>query len=112
MKRVLAVLICAFLFTPLLSAREEPRTRAAQERRALRVLEDQIFLKRSCDAPKNGVTHRFGNLGFLKEAASCSGECDCETCSCSGTLSCCMGGCGACWEFLDDEGYCGGVSVE
>ena len=114
MKRLLVALICTFLFTPLLSAREEPKTRVAKERRAL---EDQIFLKRSCEAPKKGVTRQFGkgDIDFSKVAGgSCWGECNCSECYCEytdGDLGCCFDGCDACWEFLDEGGDCG-ISVE
>ena len=34
---------------------------------------------------------------FGKAADSCSGSCDCGTCGCYGTYSCCSAGCGACF---------------
>ncbi len=33
---------------------------------------------------------------------SCSGSCNSNSCSCTGTLSCCAAGCTACWIVLDE----------
>lgn len=33
--------------------------------------------------------------------ASCSGSCSGNSCSCSGSLSCCVVGCVICWDILD-----------
>jgi hypothetical protein len=35
---------------------------------------------------------------FGKALDSCSGSCNCSTCSCYGTYSCCSAGCGACFD--------------
>lgn len=50
-----------------------------------------------------------GSLRRVTAAAdSCSGACDCDVCVCSGTLSCCLDGCDACWFVLDEVvGACG-----
>lgn len=42
---------------------------------------------------------------------SCSGACNCTTCVCTGTLSCCASGCGDCWAVADLFG-CGGGTQE
>lgn len=44
-------------------------------------------------------------------ADSCSGGCNCDVCVCSGSLSCCLDGCDACWFVLDEIiGACGGAA--
>jgi hypothetical protein len=48
----------------------------------------------------------FGNGGASSTADICSGSCNCSTCSCYGTLSCCIGGCEACWDYRDGQGLC------
>lgn len=42
-----------------------------------------------------------GALGGTK-VESCSGACDCDLCVCGGSLGCCLDGCDACWEVIDD----------
>jgi hypothetical protein len=36
----------------------------------------------------------------------CSGSCNCSTCVCYGSSSCCDAGCDFCWGFLDGRGSC------
>lgn len=45
-----------------------------------------------------------------EDAPYCSGACNCSTCVCQGTESCCVSGCGGCWAVLDDSGACGAAS--
>jgi hypothetical protein len=42
--------------------------------------------------------------------ATCSGACDCSSCVCIGSGSCCDAGCDACWDYRDDNGLCGPVA--
>jgi hypothetical protein len=49
--------------------------------------------------------HTFG--GLFADTTSCSGACNCSTCVCSGTESCCESGCNYCWGYLDGSGACG-----
>lgn len=48
----------------------------------------------------------FGDSSANKVAESCSGSCSCSTCVCSGSIGCCGAGCGACWQYRDDQGLC------
>lgn len=71
-----------------------------------------VFTRECKEAQKGGAIHDFsiGSLFADESSPACSGECDCTTCSCSGSISCCGAGCGACWQFLDDGGYCGAAT--
>jgi len=65
-----------------------------------------VMLKRDAQESKArpGRT-AFGN-GGTGLAESCSGWCSCSLCGCSGSESCCSGGCDACWDFRDGQGLC------
>jgi hypothetical protein len=68
-----------------------------------------IVLHRGFSGKNNGpVTSQGfgGGQGGLGTADTCSGSCDCDTCSCYGTLDCCSAGCDACWAYRDGRGYC------
>lgn len=66
----------------------------------------KVSLKRAAsDLEKGGGPTSFGDSSQAKEM--CSGWCSCSYCECSGGLSCCIGGCEACWDYRDDQGYCG-----
>jgi hypothetical protein len=67
----------------------------------------RITLERHSSELKPGAPKStFGRPGFLLKD-SCSGSCDCSSCSCSGSFDCCLGGCMACWDYRDRGGLCG-----
>src|SRR5829696_6758672 len=66
-----------------------------------------VILKRDARESKASPARTsFGNDGSSL-ADSCSGWCTCSSCGCDGSLSCCIGGCEACWDYRDDQGLCG-----
>jgi hypothetical protein len=67
----------------------------------------KVSLKRAASDLKVGGSGptSFGEAAQAKDM--CSGWCNCSYCECSGGLSCCIGGCEACWDYRDDQGYCG-----
>ena len=108
---LLVAVLCTVLFTSLAVAQEEPKTKPSKD---TPTLQDQLSLQRTCGSShlKSGVTQKFGSRpDFLKEeGGSCYGWCDCAECDCwyyGGDIQCCYDGCGGCWQFLDDGGYCG-----
>ncbi len=64
----------------------------------------KIVLTRKAVTLGRSVVNPFGSS---IETGSCYGACNCSTCVCNGSLGCCIDGCEACWEFLDDGGACG-----
>ena len=58
------------------------------------------------DLRPGGGSTSFGNPSSAVTADVCSGWCNCSYCECSGTLSCCIGGCEACWDYRDGQGLC------
>lgn len=102
---ILVLLCCALLFgsTAVLNAGEMGKLGKGGK-------SGKVVLERDVEAQKSGATETFDISSLFAEekaAGSCSGACNCSTCVCEGSLSCCGGGCGACWESLDDEGACG-----
>lgn len=78
----------------------------------VRVEGQQADLRLQIFGSETGACAAGGDAGSLRRvtaaADSCSGACDCDVCVCSGTLSCCLDGCGACWFVLDEVvGVCG-----
>lgn len=73
----------------------------------------QVHLQRSAkelkpNAPKSTFGRRFQNPqpSFMNKVESCSGSCNCSSCSCTGSFECCLGGCIACWDYRDGQGMC------
>jgi len=68
----------------------------------------RVVLTRDAVPVAGGAAHRDFTLPDPQTAAaaSCYGACNCSECVCSGGFSCCLSGCEACWEFLDDGGAC------
>jgi hypothetical protein len=52
-------------------------------------------------APAQGFDRSEADFGPAQTNDFCSGSCDANTCSCYGTLDCCLAGCRACWQVLD-----------
>ncbi len=44
----------------------------------------------------------FDSDPFSTAVDSCSGSCSGNTCTCTGSLSCCLAGCAACFKVLDE----------
>lgn len=65
----------------------------------------QLFAgSESCAGSSNSGGLR--TITAAAEADECSGSCNCTTCVCSGSESCCDAGCGYCWGYLDGSGSC------
>lgn len=57
------------------------------------------------EKPQTSFSDIFGD----KPNDSCSGWCTCSDCGCSGSLSCCLDGCDACWDYRDSRGFCDAI---
>lgn len=86
---VLMLLIVSFAMSPIADAKAGGK----------------VQLKRNAHENGAGGPTSFGD-GRTPAADACSGWCTCSYCECSGGLSCCVGGCEACWDYRDDQGYC------
>jgi hypothetical protein len=66
----------------------------------------KVTMKRAAHELKVGLGRTPFGSGAAHRKDSCSGWCTCSDCGCDGSLSCCIGGCEACWEYRDSRGYC------
>jgi hypothetical protein len=99
------LVLCTFLFVNVGAAlAEKPGT--SQEGKGTIVLERPSQELQSKD-PRAGARHTFDINSLFATNEICGGSCGCSDCSCSGSFSCCLGGCLDCWDFLDDMGACG-----
>lgn len=91
---LLMLLVVVLALSPVVSAKDSDKP---------------IKLKR--DAKELGQAAPSTSFGEVPSTTDevCSGSCDCSTCECTGTLSCCVGGCEACWEYRDSRGFCNAV---
>jgi hypothetical protein len=110
-KVVFLVLLCAALFmASAVFAKQAAKDPAKQPAKQGTTLERHATELKPM-APKSSFSGHFGGNSsrpaFLKD--SCSGSCDCGSCSCYGTYSCCSGGCDACWAYRDSRGLCDAV---
>ena len=60
---------------------------------------DTIVLERTPPATSGNVLAE--QIFYFPAHGSCSGSCNSTSCSCTGSLSCCIAGCNACWDVLD-----------
>lgn len=67
----------------------------------------RIVLKRDASETGRAAAANLFSHAVGSTTDSCSGSCSCSSCSCSGSLGCCIAGCEACWDYRDDQGYCG-----
>ncbi len=69
----------------------------------------KVVLTRSAKSTSRlPVSHSFTRPATTA-SSSCYGACDCNVCVCYGGLGCCLLGCDACWEVLDEGGGCGAI---
>lgn len=91
---LIMLLVVTLAMTPLVSAKDSDKP---------------VKLKRDAKERVSAPSTSFGDTADTA-GETCSGSCDCDDCDCYGTLSCCVGGCEACWDFRDDMGYCNAVN--
>lgn len=90
---------------PLAVERGARRAADVSVRDELARLRLQVF---AADGGSCGAAVDAGSPRRVTAAAeSCSGGCNCTDCGCSGSFGCCLGGCLACWDVLDESGACG-----
>jgi hypothetical protein len=100
---VLLLVGLAILMSSIVSAKQAPRASARQQVNLGRQASE---LKPNVPKSSFGRSLEGARPPFLK-ADSCSGSCDCSSCSCYGTFDCCSSGCDACWAYRDGRGLCG-----
>jgi hypothetical protein len=101
---ILVVLCCALFSAPAVLNAAELASHAGKK---APVVHETVVLERNAEQKDPGATEAFDISSlFNKAAESCSGSCNCTSCTCSGSETCCAGGCGYCWGVLDGRGSC------
>lgn len=104
---LLVVLCCAIFSTPaILNADESVKQSKEMAKQSKEIKRGTVVLERDGKKGSHDTEQFDFSSLFNKAADSCSGWCTCTDCGCSGSETCCAGGCGYCWGVLDGRGSC------